>query len=55
MAEEGNLTRAGAKLGIGQPPLSQQIKTLEETIGERLFRRLAHGAELTEAGDALMQ
>jgi DNA-binding transcriptional LysR family regulator len=54
VAEERHFTRAAAKVGIGQPPLSQQIKDLELEVGARLFHRLAHGAELTPAGEAFL-
>jgi DNA-binding transcriptional LysR family regulator len=54
VAEELNFTRAAAQVGIGQPPLSQQIRALEREVGAPLFRRLPHGAELTEAGQALL-
>jgi DNA-binding transcriptional LysR family regulator len=54
VAEELHFTRAAAKIGIGQPPLSQQIKDLEGEVGAALFHRLAHGAELTEAGKAFL-
>jgi DNA-binding transcriptional LysR family regulator len=54
VAEERHFTRGAAKVGIGQPPLSQQIKDLEAEVGTTLFRRLAHGAELTPAGEAFL-
>jgi len=55
VAEEGNFTRAAARVGIGQPPLSQQIRDLEQEIGAALFHRVPHGAELTEAGRAFLE
>ncbi|MBY5808529.1 LysR family transcriptional regulator [Rhizobium leguminosarum] len=54
VAEEGNFTRAAAKLGIGQPPLSQQIRDLEREVDAALFHRVPHGAELTAAGAAFL-
>jgi DNA-binding transcriptional LysR family regulator len=54
VAEEQNFTRAAARIGIGQPPLSQQIRDLEDEIGYPLFHRRPHGATLTEAGEAFL-
>ena len=54
VAEERNFTRAAARVGIGQPPLSQQIKDPESEVGVALFHRIPQGAELTDAGRAFL-
>jgi DNA-binding transcriptional LysR family regulator len=50
VADAGQLTVAAQRLGIRQPPLSQQVAQLERHLGLRLFDRHAKGVTPTEAG-----
>lgn len=53
IAEEGQITSAARKLQMAQPPLSQQLKLLEEELGVKLVDRGPRSVQLTEAGAIL--
>ncbi|CAH1193323.1 HTH-type transcriptional regulator HdfR [Paenibacillus auburnensis] len=50
IAEEGQITSAARKLQMAQPPLSQQLRLLEEELGVKLVERGPRSVQLTDAG-----
>lgn len=53
IVEEGNITKAAQKLHISQPPLSNQLKALEEELGVKLIERGSRKVTLTDVGTLL--
>jgi DNA-binding transcriptional LysR family regulator len=54
VAEEGQITRAAARLHIAQPALTQAIRQLESELGVELLERHARGVTLTPAGETFL-
>jgi len=55
LAQDKNFGRAAARLHISQPPLTRQIRALEQSLGAQLFHRTSKGVELTEVGKVLLE
>lgn len=55
VAEEGHVGRAAARLHVSQPPLSRQIRALEDEIGAPLFERTARGMRLLPRGEVFFE
>ncbi|MDN7933770.1 LysR substrate-binding domain-containing protein [Burkholderia metallica] len=54
VAEEQHFGRAAKRLNVSQPPLTAQIKILEQSLGLQLFYRSRQGTQLSPAGAAIL-
>jgi len=54
VAEEGTLSKAALRLAVSQPPLTRQIRLLEDELGALLFQRGPRGMSLLPAGERFL-
>ena len=55
VAETGSVTRAAEKCFVSQPPMSRQLRLLEEELRVPLFVRSPRGMQLSEAGRQVLR
>lgn len=55
VAEEGSLSRAAKRLYVSQPPLTRQIRALEEELETSLFVRTSRGVDLSPSGAVFLE
>jgi DNA-binding transcriptional LysR family regulator len=53
-AEEGSLGRAAQRLHVSQPPLTRQLRSLEDELGTTLFERTPKGVRLLPPGEIFL-
>jgi len=54
VARTGSISEASRELLVSQPTISTQIKTLEQSLGEKLFARVGRGLQLTATGSIVL-
>ncbi|HSO34541.1 MAG TPA: LysR family transcriptional regulator [Labilithrix sp.] len=55
VAREGSVSRAARKLRVTQPTVSEQVRALQEALGEKLLRREGRGVAVTDAGQTVLR
>ena len=55
VAEEGTVTRAARRCAVSQPPMSRQLRALEDELSVKLFERSAKGMQLSRAGERMLE